>query len=62
MIHRFRLFFYTKIAERKFYRIPYGTCCCGLSMDNHPILEDHTPRDIKEHTITNYLQSKIKEI
>lgn len=58
-IHRIKVVFYTKIAERKFYRIPYGTCCCGLSMDNHPTSEEHQPRDMKEYIINKYVSAKL---
>ena len=58
-IHHIKVVFYTKIAERKFRRISYRTCCCGLSMDNHPITEEHQPRDMKKYIINKYVSAKL---
>ena len=56
---RLKLFFWTKIAERKFSHMPFDTCCCGLSIDDHSILENHQPFDMKNYVITKYVQSKM---
>ena len=42
-----------------YIRMPYGTCCCGLSMNNHPPTEEHQPRDMKEYIINKYVSAKI---
>ena len=58
-LNRVRLAFWTKMAERKFKNAPTGICCCGLTIENHPVTEEHQPRDMKEYAIESYVKSKI---
>lgn len=45
-------------AKWKFRKIPYGVCCCGANMEDHPVWDNHSPRDEKEYTITSYVEGR----
>lgn len=34
---KFKAWFWNKIANFKYRKIPYGICCCGSNMDDHPL-------------------------
>lgn len=64
MIDELKRKFYTLCAEWKYRNVTYDeVCCCGLEMDKHTVLDNHSPRCAKEYAVTCYVESKVgKEI
>ncbi len=60
MIDNLKRKLYTFIAEWKHRKHDYDeVCCCGLEMDKHTMLDNHSPRCAKEYAVTCYVESKM---
>ena len=53
--------FWTCVAKFKYRKQPYNeVCCCGQDMKSHYLLDNHSPRCMKEYAITSYVEERLK--
>lgn len=61
MIDNLRCKFYTLCAEWKYCNVTYDeVCCCGLEVDKHTVLDNHSPRCAKEYAVICHVEEKMK--
>lgn len=59
LLRKVLTYYASNVVYRKYN---YGeVCCCGASFKEHTPFDNHTIRDLKEYTVTCWVDSILKE-